>query len=32
MGSGDVEIMGPARCSVSRMGGGEVRCNGREVD
>ncbi|MGX7896139.1 head GIN domain-containing protein [Tsuneonella sp. HG222] len=30
-GSGDVSIAGPASCSVSKMGGGNVTCNGRIV-
>jgi len=31
VGGGEVEIAGPARCSVSRMGGGRVRCGGDDV-
>jgi hypothetical protein len=31
VGGGDVEIAGPARCAVSRFGGGRVRCNGENV-
>jgi hypothetical protein len=27
-GSGDVDISGPGRCSVTRYGSGEVRCDG----
>jgi hypothetical protein len=29
MGSGDVVVTGPARCSVSKMGSGDVRCETR---
>jgi len=31
VGSGDVDIAGPARCTVSRFGGGKVRCNGETI-
>jgi len=27
MGSGDVEIAGGAKCNVSKMGSGDVRCS-----
>jgi hypothetical protein len=28
MGSGDVTVSGPAKCSVNKMGSGDVRCGG----
>jgi hypothetical protein len=28
MGSGDVVVTGPAKCTISKMGSGEVRCTG----
>jgi hypothetical protein len=28
MGSGDVELAGSAKCSISKMGSGNVRCGG----
>jgi len=31
VGSGNVEIAGPARCTVSRFGAGKVLCNGEKV-